>query len=413
VEQTHEQQGYGQQSIEQQPYGQQGYEQSSSEQEGYEEQSQNPQIPAQQSYGEQGYEQPGDVGYPSEAARSDAPAYGQPASALSQLAATPYGSTDGSAWLSDAATAAQAAHPEVHTSSYAPPAVGSPSDAPVARSLDAWLADPKLHLPALVVSTDLAAMQRLSEYPGPLTHDRYLSSREVLLQLTGRAADSHGRNTPHGLLWALLHLLCESDGVLDGSGGDEASDRLLAALRACGQAGAAGTSPLVSPPPKSDSEAHRDAARLEALLLRGRREEACAHAMACGLWADAMLLSSHMDATAWRTVMHRFAAERTAAGSPLSTLYSLFAGSGAAVLDAGHAGQPTLEERWADNLAMMLANPTTDDTDVILQLGDRLRGRCAVREVGGGVRRSPVGKGLCAQDGRAVTRLPHRWAPYL
>ena len=54
--------------------------------------------------------------------------------------------------------------------------------------------------------------------------------------------------------------------------------------------------------------------------------------MGCGLWADALLLSSHIDAAMWKTVMARYAAEVSVAGSPLATLYSLFAGSGPGVL---------------------------------------------------------------------------------
>lgn len=77
--------------------------------------------------------------------------------------------------------------------------------------------------------------------------------------------------------------------------------------------------------------------------------------------------------------LFRYAAEATQSGSPLSTLYSLFAGSGTAVLDvSGASASPA--GRWAENLAMMLANPTTDDTEVITQLGDRIRhteGACA------------------------------------
>lgn len=88
--------------------------------------------------------------------------------------------------------------------------------------------------------------------------------------------------------------------------------------------------------------------------------------------------------------MGRYAAEAAVAGSPLSTLYSLFAGSGAAVLhpsphpsphpSAMGAATPSvtpLAARWAENLAVMLANPTTDDTEVIAQLGDALWGRRA------------------------------------
>ena len=67
-------------------------------------------------------------------------------------------------------------------------------------------------------------------------------------------------------------------------------------------AAAAATSPLTAPPPSAE-EQRAASARLETLLLAGERDAACAHAMASGLWADALLLSSHMDADTWRAVM--------------------------------------------------------------------------------------------------------------
>jgi hypothetical protein len=40
-----------------------------------------------------------------------------------------------------------------------------------------------------------------------------------------------------------------------------------------------------------------------------------------------------MDAETWRAVMVQFASQNLTAGSPLRTLYSLFAGAGTAVFD--------------------------------------------------------------------------------
>ena len=107
--------------------------------------------------------------------------------------------------------------------------------------------------------------------------------------------------------------------------------------------------------------------------------------MGCGLWADALLLSSHIDAAMWKTVMARYAAEVSVAGSPLATLYSLFAGSGPGVLYSrcrlaarcvvpllittllgccqvlappSGATESPLAARWAENLATLLASRT-------------------------------------------------------
>ena len=193
------------------------------------------------------------------------------------------------------------------------------------------------------------------------------------------------------MLWSLLRLLAKHDGVLDGSGGDESAAELLATMRrgeGAAAAAAAAASPLARPQPTAEEQLAATA-RLEALLLVGERDAACEHAMASGLWADALLLSSHMDAETWRAVMVRFASQNLAPGSPLRTLYSLFAGAGTAVFDedapaaapdwrggAAAAAPPpggALGARWRSNLAMMLANPTAGDTEVIARLGDQLK----------------------------------------
>ena len=75
--------------------------------------------------------------------------------------------------------------------------------------------------------------------------------------------------------------------------------------------------------------------------------------------------------------MAQFASQSLALGSPLCTLYSLFAGANTAVFDAASVhgaggGGDALAARWRHNLAIMMANPTAGDTDVISQLGDQL-----------------------------------------
>ena len=100
-----------------------------------------------------------------------------------------------------------------------------------------------------------------------------------------------------------LHLLCKHDGVLDGSSADASAAELLNLLHGGeGSSASSSSSPRLALAP-SAADAKAAAAQLEWLLLNGRREAACEHAMAKGLWADALLLSSHMDADAWRRVM--------------------------------------------------------------------------------------------------------------
>ena len=288
---------------------------------------------------------------------------------------------------------------------------------PVPFDLDAALAAPE-------------AVEALRTFPGPLTP---ASSSVGLIEYTSRAAatfaSAGAAAAPLALLWKLLSLLLKLNGVLDGSTGDESAAELLEALRGGSTdgahalatapssggglgGGAGGSSPLARAAGEG-TDAHAFAVRYESLLLDGRRHDACALAMERGMWADALLLSSHMDADTWRLVMSRYATETLVPGSPLRTLYTLFAGSGPeevinatdcpirlagspaeigaggigggidVVDDAGGGigsgtpggvGRPLarLVGSWREQLAMMLANPTAGDTEVIARLGDEV-----------------------------------------
>ena len=222
------------------------------------------------------------------------------------------------------------------------------------------------------------ALSALRDFPGPLPDGSQGYTPPALLgyaEATTQQMDGiyyNGESEP--LLWRLLSLLCKHDGVLDGSTGDASASELLQALR--GGEGAGGT-PLTGGP--ADPAAQQAAAlKFESLLLDGKRQAACDLAMESGMWADALLLSSHMDAETWRLVMAKFAESTLAAGSPLRTLYGLFAGNGTAVFKDGAEGNGSSEpparmvSQWRDNLAMMLANPTAGDTEVIAHLGDEV-----------------------------------------
>ena len=222
------------------------------------------------------------------------------------------------------------------------------------------------------------ALSALRDFPGPLPDGSQGYTPPALLgyaEATTQQMDGiyyNGESEP--LLWRLLSLLCKHDGVLDGSTGDASASELLQALR--GGEGAGGT-PLTGGP--ADPAAQQAAAlKFESLLLDGKRQAACDLAMESGMWADALLLSSHMDAETWRLVMAKFAESTLAAGSPLRTLYGLFAGNGTAVFRDGAEGNGSSEpparmvSQWRDNLAMMLANPTAGDTEVIAHLGDEV-----------------------------------------
>eukprot|EP00743_Colponemidia_sp_Colp-15_P002433 GILK01002637.1.p1 GENE.GILK01002637.1~~GILK01002637.1.p1 ORF type:complete len:926 (-),score=140.97 GILK01002637.1:2004-4433(-) len=131
----------------------------------------------------------------------------------------------------------------------------------------------------------------------------------------------------------------------------------------------------------TEEETQRAGAEFQRLLLCGERRDAVRVATENGLWADAMLLASHMDNDTYKDVVTKFAQVSFATGSPLKSLYYLFASQAPElfkpILDntAEHGPYKTtggLLERWKENLAMALSNPTSDSQKFILQLGDLL-----------------------------------------
>jgi len=217
----------------------------------------------------------------------------------------------------------------------------------------------------------------VTSFPGPVDST---TPKEDILQFTQAQREIACEDEDFALLWGLLHILCKSDGLLDGSAANEDASELLDLLidqETGGKPASPGGAALVSSPLRKSStsdDEHALAAELERLLIRGQREAACQYAMTHDMWADALLLSSHMDANTWRMVMARFAAQRYTPGAPLRTLYSLFADAGATTFDGWRPDSSSLADavKWRRNVAMMLANPLMGDTDIITSLGDQL-----------------------------------------
>jgi hypothetical protein len=132
---------------------------------------------------------------------------------------------------------------------------------------------------------------------------------------------------------------------------------------------------------------------LQRLLLQGKRKEACSLAVAHRLWSHALLLAS-FDMATYHSVVGAFAAQSFEDGAPLQSLYLLFAqqpnllfrgvagpdGRGMDGVEVpgprtpsfSAANTPPLMKHWRSNLAVMLANPTPNDKQVLTTLGDTL-----------------------------------------
>jgi hypothetical protein len=134
-------------------------------------------------------------------------------------------------------------------------------------------------------------------------------------------------------------------------------------------------------------------AQLQLLLLTGQRKEACLLAMEKKLWSHALLLAS-FDMATYHLVVGRFATEQFSDGSPLQSLYLLFAqqpnllfrgiagpdgkGMDGTVIEGPHLpvfnspSTPPLLRHWRSSLSIFLSNPTPNDKQVLTTLGDTL-----------------------------------------
>lgn len=123
--------------------------------------------------------------------------------------------------------------------------------------------------------------------------------------------------------------------------------------------------------------------QLEQLLVNGKLKEASQLALVNRMWAHAMLLGSMADRETYETAVSQFADSLSSVpgmgtGSPLRTLYMIFAGCGDNLFKpspkitvdqfgnqyASHSLQSSQDqiakicEKWQENLAIILANRT-------------------------------------------------------
>ena len=160
------------------------------------------------------------------------------------------------------------------------------------------------------------------------------------------------------LLWDLLGLLCQQNGValpVDIS-------ELLMKDRAV-------SDPMMVPTNTKDGNREEAMDALRKLLLAGRKKDALVLACDQALWGHGLMLASGMDEQSRIYVVNRFASSMMTM-DPLNTFYTLLLGRiPSAVKSEGlhRAGD------WRAHLAMILANRTSKlDNNCIVTLGDSL-----------------------------------------
>jgi hypothetical protein len=253
-------------------------------------------------------------------------------------------------------------------------------------------------------------------YPGPLkTKSKkkdvvaWLSSRIAALENEGvppslhSEPDAYKRHDEKILLWKLLRILVENDGVLEGTGEVEKSIRSVISpeLESTEQnfgydsRAASGsyqpTDDSISPEPISS----KLLGQIKTDLLSGNREKAVWLAVDNRLWGHAMLMSSTLDKGLWKQVVQEFVRrEVRSAGDnieSLAALYAIVSGNSEEGIDelvppsarlglqmVSKEGQGINKnavdglERWRETLGLIINNRSPDDHQALCAMGQLL-----------------------------------------
>lgn len=257
--------------------------------------------------------------------------------------------------------------------------------------------------------------ETLVQHPGPLKTKS--KKKDVLAWLSSKIAafeneptpdlhrsepDSQRRHEEKILLWKVMKILVENDGVLEGSPAIQHS--LRQAIFPCApEIGAEATygnafaSSFSSTPlnglSQPDAVEPQSIKELRYSLLHGDREKAVWGAVDRRLWGHAMIIASTLDRSIWKQVVQEFVRREirstSASTESLAALYEIFAGNIEESIDelvppsarAGHhlinktdghdATKNALDglNSWRDTLGLVLSNRSSEDHQALLALG--------------------------------------------
>ncbi|KAG9228546.1 Sec23-binding domain of Sec16-domain-containing protein [Amylocarpus encephaloides] len=265
--------------------------------------------------------------------------------------------------------------------------------------------------------------ERLTSFPGPLKGKS--KKKEVVTWLTAgidilEQNASYLRTLPHLshqdkraeeriLLWKILRVFIENDGILEGNpvvdkavravlspGLDDESDGSVP-LYATG-AGLSGISHSSNSVARSDPVDPVAVDRLRKHLLLGAREKAVWEAVDKRLWAHAMLISNTVSRDLYKQVAQEFVqkeVKNTGENTEsLAALYEIFAGNfeesidelvpasaraGFQMVSTSNSAGPSKDamdglDRWRETLGLVLSNRSVDDVEALSALGKLLSG---------------------------------------
>ena len=220
--------------------------------------------------------------------------------------------------------------------------------------------------------------------------------------------DPRKRHVEKTLLWKIVRVLVEHDGVVDGSlSAEKAVRSILSPELSHGDAAFlplhSFNAPLLGISRHEGSHSISDVKTeavedLRKILLHGEREKAVWHAVDNRLWGHAMILSSTLDRSVWRQVSQEFVRQEVKTfgenTESLAALYQIFAGNWDESVDelvppSARAGLqmvsktagtgPTKNaldglDRWRETLTLVLSNRSADDSKALVALGNLLAG---------------------------------------
>ena len=263
---------------------------------------------------------------------------------------------------------------------------------------------------------------KISTFPGPLKSKGkkkdvldWLQQQILRLEqahaevvLSAVLPDPRKRSEEKILLWRIMKVLVDFDGVVEGKPAAEQEIRLILwpelahglpknlppspNVQFNGLSRADGSTHVSDPTQPGDLEA------LRRILLQGQREQAVWHALDRRLWAHAMLISSTMDGSVWKQVLQEFIRQEVKLSgenaASLASLYQIFAGNWEESADelvppSARAGLQFVSkaagtgpvrnaldglDRWRETLTLALSNRTIDDSKALVALGRLLLG---------------------------------------
>ena len=272
-------------------------------------------------------------------------------------------------------------------------------------------------------SNFFALEENIAIFPGPLKAKS--KKKEVLEWLESRINDLEHKapatmnsgmlpdpskcHEEKVLLWKIVKVLVEQDGIVDGNQTAEQAVRvILSPELSQGDAAllpASGVFPVSSGITRRggstsmSKSVNQDAMEeLRKTLLHGDREKAVWFAVDNRMWPHAMLIASTLDPKIWKQVSSEFVKQEVKSfgenTESLSALYQVFSGNGEESMDelvppSARAGLqmvskaapsgPTRNaldglDRWRETLTLILSNRTPDDGKALVSLGQLLAG---------------------------------------